>query len=105
LLQPQVFAGAGGKKAAEIEMDSGYKATRRTQLNDGEWAPLSCSVLFFLSAKCVDGNLGSTILGAGSVIYLWGRITMPKNVLIGPIGATLRYIGIILLAKEVYGLL
>jgi hypothetical protein len=93
------------KKAAEIELDAKYKWASRTQLNEAEWAPLSCAVLFFLAAKGVEANLGSTLLGVGSVVYYGRLLTGPKVNLLGPLGACLRYAGMALLAMEIFDML
>ena len=101
----QLLSGSG-KKAVEIEMQPDYKWTHRTQLNEAEWAPLSCSVLFFLSVKGVPAEMGSTVLAVSSVVYFWGRwLTGPKMNFLGPIAATARYIGVLMLAAEIYGLM
>lgn len=100
----QLLSGSG-KKALEIESHPNYKWHHRAQLNEAEWAPLSCALLLFLSAKGVQADLPSTVLAISSVIYFWGRIlTGAKKNFISPIGAVGRYVGILLLAMELYAL-
>ena len=99
-----LFAGSS-KKVAEMEMDPKYKWAHRTQLNDAEWAPLSCAALFFLASKGIEARLGSTLLAFSSVLFTWARFTLKTKYLIAPLGATIRYIAILMIAKEIYDIM
>ena len=88
-------------KIAFKESDD-FKTAHSKQLNDAEYGPLFVATLLYLHTQGINNKLVSGAAAFGSVCYMWSHFFGKLSKVLGPVGATSRFIALFGVIYEVH---
>mmetsp|Transcript_27273 Transcript_27273/g.93101 ORF Transcript_27273/g.93101 Transcript_27273/m.93101 type:complete len:133 (+) Transcript_27273:37-435(+) len=94
----------GGFDPAKAEKEAagpGAQWTIKAQLNEAEYAGPAIATLLFLESQGASAPLGAALVLGGQVAYFW-LVALTRSQLAKPVGASLRYAGLVLLAVALH---